>query len=227
MLWSNQLNQETIPHLQLQVAEARLSIQEVEHLVRGRVQVLGFQNHAGDHPLLARVHLQPGVPEIPTKKKQCRNERHGNVCGLLFCGADCFKTLNLCNHSQIKSYEEFVFIRLAEGEESTGSSLNMEDQKQELDEVRCLSPVGRWRRRGVLLSGGSGCGGRGGGWRTQETVWLLPHSSLKSTQERSRRRLHPAGRQRHGGRQLPSLGVTSAWTAFTAPAQPAPTHPRS
>lgn len=75
MLWSNQLNQETIPHLQLQGAEARLSIQEVEHLVWGCVQVLSFQNHTGDHPLLARVHLQPSVPEIPTKKKQCRNER--------------------------------------------------------------------------------------------------------------------------------------------------------
>lgn len=64
------------------------------------------------------------------------------------------------------------------------------------------------------------------GGRTSETVWLLPHSELKSTQERSCH-VHPAGRQKQGGRHLPSLCVTSASVAFTVPARPAPTHPRT
>lgn len=55
------------PHLQQQFAEARFSVEEVVHLVWGGVRVLGLQHHAGDHPPLARVHLQPGVPETKTK----------------------------------------------------------------------------------------------------------------------------------------------------------------
>lgn len=51
------------PHPELQFAEAWFSVQEVVHLVQRCVQVLGLQSHAGDHPALTRVHLQPSVPE--------------------------------------------------------------------------------------------------------------------------------------------------------------------
>lgn len=62
-------------HLQLQLSKPWCSLQDVVHLIWGRVQVFSFQNQAGDHPVLTRLQVQPRVPKTPKKKKLLPNPR--------------------------------------------------------------------------------------------------------------------------------------------------------